>query len=421
MKQASEQTESIDSDGVQIEDLGSNTDDSSEEFDDLDIDEGDLLNLDAVQRMVEDMTWKLVQITAPDWYLNPSFKVLFDTRSAYDSIAACSPLEFPPDMQDVLTRSEPPGISFFKSLPKPVCKVWAIYGITMEKFGCNPKLYVGSGTDATLGVSDRLKNYGPGHAMLPRLVREAFRQGYHISHQGPLCWTPLPSAGLVPRVRARFLLLEAIFTCLFHASRASTSDVLYQDVLLWERQTVEWEPLGTHLPLREKILGNLDLSPDKLEIIAHLRKEHDAKRISQWRLAKKAKDPDAFRAHGRVQKNAWAAKHRDKVNKTAKKVKTKAKTEQRFYCGVCEMPLQSQAALDKHLASESHANRAAGTEKSETSQYSINRKTKRAKAKAKGKHHCHTCNKGFGTEWDLNRHKNTPSHKKAAREAQASQ
>jgi hypothetical protein len=70
MKQASEQTESIDSDGVQIEDLGSDTDDSSEDFDDLDLDEGDLLNLDAVQRMVEDMTWKLVQINAPDWYLN---------------------------------------------------------------------------------------------------------------------------------------------------------------------------------------------------------------------------------------------------------------------------------------------------------------------------------------------------------------
>jgi hypothetical protein len=88
------------------------------------------------------------------------------------------------------------------------------------------------------------------------------------------------------------------------------------------------------------------------------------------------------------------------------------------------MPLQSQAALDKHLASESHANRVAGIEKSEISQYSINRKTKRAKAKAKakGKHHCHTCNKGFGTEWDLDRHKNTPSNKKkAAREARASQ
>jgi hypothetical protein len=99
----------------------------------------------------------------------------------------------------------------------------------------------------------------------------------------------------------------------------------------------------------------------------------------------------------------------------------RAKTEHRFHCDVCEMSLQSQLALDKHLASESHANRVMGLEKPEISQYFLKRKGKRSKAKANKKHHCKICNKSFNTDWALTRHKNTPSHhKKKEKEAQAS-
>lgn len=39
-------------------------------------------------------------------------------------------------------------------------------------------------------------------------------------------------------------------------------------LLLLERHTVEWETLCSHIPLRGKIVGILDLSAEELEIIA---------------------------------------------------------------------------------------------------------------------------------------------------------
>lgn len=103
-------------------------------------------------------------------------------------------------MQEVLISSQPPSLDFFKTLLKLPGKLWGIYGITLEVGGCKPKLYVGSGTAADYGVSNRLEHYVPDKPLLLQLVRKAFRQGYHVSHRGLLCWTPLPSAGLVPRV-----------------------------------------------------------------------------------------------------------------------------------------------------------------------------------------------------------------------------
>lgn len=110
------QTESIDSDDVRINDYESGSTDDS-----IDIDDADLavLDLDAAHQLVDDLTWELLTIDAPDWYINPSFKAVFPERSTYDSIAACSPLTLDPSLHNVLTSSQPPSIDFFKSLPKP--------------------------------------------------------------------------------------------------------------------------------------------------------------------------------------------------------------------------------------------------------------------------------------------------------------
>lgn len=404
------QTESIDSDDVQINDV---------DFDDAD---SDVLDLDAVHQMVDDLTWNLLNIDAPDWYINPAFEVVFGERSAYDSIAACSPLSFPPNLHDVLTSSQPPSLDFFKPLPKPTGKMWGVYACTFEKTGCRSKLYIGSGTDADYGVSTRLRHYRPDGHLLPRFVHQAFNQGYHLAHSGLLCWTPLPSAALVPRVRARFLALEALFTCLFHAAIPAITDEYYKHLLLWERHTVEWEPLCSHLSLREKItesFESLDLSAEELDIIAAIKTEKRAAYLKRHREAERNKDIDAYRLRGRVTKSAWVTENRDRFNQTAGRTRAKAKSERRFHCDVCEMSLQSQLALEKHLASQSHADRVASIEKPEISQYSINRKETRADAKANNEHHCHTCNKGFDTDWALNRHNNTMSHRRKE-EAQAS-
>lgn len=380
----------------------------------------DLLDLDAAHQLVDDLTWKLLTIDAPDWYINPTFKAVFPERSAYDSIAACSPLTLCPGLYDVLRSSEPPSIEFFKSLPEIDGKMWAIYCVTLEKPGYKSKLYIGSGTEAEYGVILRFRTYKPDNHLLPILVRKAFHLGFQMTHFGLLCWTPLPSPGLVPRVRARFLSLEAIFTCLFLALRKAKSDVYYDAVLLWERDTVEREPLCTHLPLNEKIIGNLDLSTEELEIIDALRRAKKQKRSRDWRVTERERDIDAFREQDRIKKNDWASKNRDKVNKTAAKVRSKALEQQRFHCDDCDIPLQSRHALDAHEATQSHADRVNGIEKPEITQYSLNRKAVRAAAKASNLHRCHTCDKKFDTNWALNRHNATPSHLRRA-EAQASQ
>jgi hypothetical protein len=112
-------------------------------------------------------------------------------------------------------------------------------------------------------------------------VRQAFNRGYRLAHFGLLYWAPLPSAGLVPHTRARFLLLEALFTCLFHAAFAAVTDQYYEHLLLWERHTVEWEPFCSHLPLSEMIQGNLDLSAEELETIAAIRREKKRESIEK--------------------------------------------------------------------------------------------------------------------------------------------
>jgi hypothetical protein len=88
-----------------------------EETEVLDFDDGAFLDLDDLSQLVDDLTYELVNITAPDWYLNPEFRVLFAERSTYDSIAGCSPLTFAPTLHDALTSPEPPSIDWFKALP----------------------------------------------------------------------------------------------------------------------------------------------------------------------------------------------------------------------------------------------------------------------------------------------------------------
>lgn len=211
------------------------------EPDDDDVLEIDMSDVDpsAFAKLIEDAAHTLASITAPDWYINPDFKMLFKERFSYDSIAAASPLTFAPGLEEVLTSPEAPDPAFLKSLPAYTSiegieddegELWAIYGIVMERDE-ECKLYVGSGTDSKSGVAIRLTHYEPGHPLLPRLVRKAFEDGFHVVSKGLFCWTPLPSVGLRPRVRGRFLLLEALFAIVFFATFAASTDCFINHLL----------------------------------------------------------------------------------------------------------------------------------------------------------------------------------------------
>jgi len=70
------------------------------------------------------------------------------------------------------------------------------YGVTLgcvalvlEKPGCKPKVYIGSGTSWSLGVVGRFKQYDDGF-LLPVYVEKALDEGYEIVSKGLLCWIP---------------------------------------------------------------------------------------------------------------------------------------------------------------------------------------------------------------------------------------
>jgi len=109
--------------------------------------------------------------------------------------------------------------------------------------------------------------------------------------------------------------------------------------------------------------------------------------------------------NGRKEKAAQKFRDGNRILEIAAEVRNKAKAEKRFYCDDCEQPLATQSALDKHNASQAHADQLAGVIKSERSQRAIDVQAIRDAARAQKEHHCHTCDKGYGTDCDLKRHK----------------
>ena len=159
--------------------------------------------------------------------VNESFlQNILAERATYDSIAAATPLTLAPRLNEVLVSSEPPSVDFSQSLPEVQRKQWGVYALLLVKPDCPLGLYVGSGTDSNDGAIGRFQDYNQG-SNIPRYVAQALNRGYTISHSGLLCWGALPPAGLFHRTRARFLAIEAVFTCLFHAAIESITDTYY--------------------------------------------------------------------------------------------------------------------------------------------------------------------------------------------------
>lgn len=366
--------------------------------------------------LVDDLTFRIVNVDAPHWYINPDLRELFKDRSNYDIIADCSPLSLAPNLGSILAANKPPTIAFFKSLPSPSSQTWGIYALLFEKAGCQPLLYIGSGTSSLNGVASRLHYYKPGASNLPRFVKQAFEDNYHISHRGVLCWSPTPTIGLVPRVRARFLALEAMFTIMFHACIAAITDMYLRHLYIWRRDTVEWKPLCSHLSLKEAIRGGFTLSKEELEAVAAIRAARATElgniNSRKHRAKRRAADPEAYILKVRIDKRKWSENNQDKVNKTAAKSQNKSRELRRFYCDTCEIALQSDSALKKHILTSSHADRLAGVMKSAPSNGVIAYAAVRDAAKANKTHYCSPCDKAFGNDYNLRRHKATPSHAK---------
>ena len=336
---------------------------------------------DALESVIDAATHEILTMDLPQPFVNPAIRTFFAERAAYDNVSAMSPLSFPPTLGDTLSAAEPPPVEWFRALARPEptdAKVWAIYALLLEHEDLPPALYIGSGTSAEVGFSRRIQSYFTSSPTLPRLVKVALQKGYHISSIGMLCSTPLPTPSLVPPVRARFMALENYLSIRFHAVVQMVPDKYFQHLVSWPRSSVSWRPLGSHHPLSEAVRADLALTPEELEIAAVLRRERKAANVL----------------------------------KNAVKTRARAISARRFFCEICDKALQSQAALDKHLLTQSHMARRGGSVKKPLSQQSQALKAARHKAIAAKSFYCAACDKACPNDWELRRHNSTPKHAK---------
>lgn len=84
------------------------------------------------------------------------------------------------------------------------------YLIILEKKRRRPKIYIGSRTDKTTGITARLKVYDSSStfACLPDLVGKALADGYRIIHKDMLCWADIPDLGMRVPLRSLLFILE---------------------------------------------------------------------------------------------------------------------------------------------------------------------------------------------------------------------
>lgn len=85
---------------------------------------------------------------------NSIFEVVFPDEATLNQMASTIAVVFAPGLLQVLQCSAPPTLGYLKTLP--LCdrldRVWAVYLLILEKPGRRPKVYVGSGTNAAMGV-----------------------------------------------------------------------------------------------------------------------------------------------------------------------------------------------------------------------------------------------------------------------------
>lgn len=201
-------------------------------------------------QLVVVITWTCLCDT-PFHQKNTLFAEFFTSQTALASLV------FAPGPFEVLQAATPPTIDFFKGLPTdPSAFRWGIYVFVLEKTGCRPIIYIGSGTNSLGGVRAWLSQYDDG-LLLPQYVKQA--------HKGLLCWIPHPTPATRPIKRLLFFALEATFAYIFWAMKARSRNYGMAQICLWDRNTLPYEGCCSHGALYEPILGDFHLSAEQLE------------------------------------------------------------------------------------------------------------------------------------------------------------
>lgn len=380
--------------------------------------------LGSVESHIDHSAFTLVDLDLPGWFINGDFKAIFASRSKWDSVVSNGPLQACSRMASVLSSVKPPGLDFFQDLPKlDGSKEWGVYTLLLEHPQLQPILYVGSGTDSEGGVQLRHSRYRSGTGPFAAIVKRALAKGYTFTF-GVLCWTKVPPPQQAPRLRARFLVLEAVFTIIFCACVKTIMDeVFIPDFFLWDREEVAWLPGCTHLSLNEGVRADLKLTPEELIHAAELRRQRSAAKTQRYRKRKREEDEEAFLQNNLQQHRAWSERNPGRVNEIAAGVRNKAKDLQRFRCEVCDHNAATQYALDEHNRSQAHrdAERRGHKVLKPLSASAENKRASRAAIIANQTHFCRPCNKACTSVTDLKRHTDSKKHKATVARQQSDQ
>lgn len=312
--------------------------------------------------------------------------------------------------------NHPPSTSSWLShYASTTIKQWGIYAVVLLLPGSKPKLYIGSGTNSASAVETRCRSYINESGSLPYLLKKALQDGYEIASVGMLCWTDFPAPHLLPRSRARILVLEAIFTIFFYACHKMIMDDLFiPEFFLWQRQDVTWGALCTHLSISESVRADLSLTDEELSLAAAARAQRGVQKTRRCRLRQREKDESAFLQRGLDQHNDWSARNPGRIDEIAAGVRKRAKESACFRCDPCDFNAATQHALDSHCETRLHADTVRNGAKvvKEPSEAALAKRASRAAAKSDKSLYCSDCEKQFTSANALKRHNNTQKHQK---------
>ena len=280
--------------------------------------------IDMVDYAVQ-LIWTCLCI-APSASINPMFAIVLSSQDMVKQILLDSHVVFAPGLLDVLQANTPPPVSYFKRLPTNVKQRWGAYDIVLEKPGCRPKFYVGTGTNVYLGVSQRFNDYHAGRK-LPRFVQKALDEGYTLTHQGLFCWSPLPMETKAFQLRALFLAIEATFSVVFWALYSRTKDYGMPKACPWPLDAFEYDGCCSHVAFWEKIHG---------EIIGASLEQIAAKEV------------------------VMMENHRQLQAASTKKGRDNNRDSRRYACDLCSSVFRSQSELNLHNITKKHIDKVKG-------------------------------------------------------------
>jgi hypothetical protein len=283
------------------------------------------------------LSWTCLSPT-PTAMKNGAFALILPTQQVLEQLVLDSHFTFAPGPLDAVHSKTPPTISYFKSLPLHLVKLWAVYLLVLEKAGHRPKIYIGSATHSKRDVSMPMGQYRR-EQCIPGFVQRYLNNGYRISHKGLLCWSPFPTAAEKYRFRGLFLVLETAFSLYFWAMVSRNKDYGMPHLCPWSLDNMEYYGCCGHLSVNEYIHGShSNLTTEQIEVLdAETQLKH-----SRRDRAKRGKEDKARGEVLRIKNNRASEKYR---------------------CDLCDVVFGTGAGLRRHNRTQKHIDNVGGITK----------------------------------------------------------